>query len=294
MKNIHSYWGSWRDRLCDQLTLTPYQSLRSIKWILEHHGIRNDLAMFEKSLDVLFLDSQKRSAVEDMLARLLKGEPLSKLFKNADFYGRTFITGPDTLDPRLDTEVMITYAKHYFDATQSLHFLDLGTGTGCIAITLLLEFPKAQVTAVDLCEKALETAYQNARLHQVDHRMTLMQSHWFSSIKQSFEQESPRYFDGIFSNPPYIEDDYPLDVSVKDYDPHLALFGGKDGLDAYRILMPDLQNYMHEQSVAILEMGFDQKDRLIHLGQSVGLVLQACLDDDGGHTRALVWGKNPK
>jgi release factor glutamine methyltransferase len=188
------------------------------------------------------------TAIEERIA----GKPVAKIIGQKEFYGRNFKTTTDTLDPRPDSEILIeAVLAHKFKEPK---ILDLGTGTGCLVLTLLAELPKARAIAVDQSLAALDVAKKNAYLIGVEDRVIFAQSDWFGDVIGTF--------DIIISNPPYIpESDIPnLAKDVRLYDPMAALVGGADGLDPYRIIIPQLANFLKPEGMAVFELGQGQSD----------------------------------
>lgn len=194
------------------------------------------------------------SRVAAFVARRVRHEPLSRIAGEREFYGRTFEVTPATLDPRPDTETLIDAALELLGPearAQPLRILDLGTGTGCIALTLLAELPAANAVATDVSQDALDVAARNAV------RLGLANRCAFVATDLSAGAEGP--FDLVVANPPYIpsEDIRGLAPSVRDYDPHLALDGGPDGLGIYRRIIAALPRLLPE-GLLLLETGHDQ------------------------------------
>lgn len=192
----------------------------------------------------------------------LSGKPLSKILGVQEFYGREFIVSEDALDPRADTETMIDLALKRLPRDRPLRILDLGTGSGCILLTLLCEYPQSTGVAVDYSTKALDIARQNAHRLNIQERCTFIHSSWFDDV-------TPEYFDLIVSNPPYIRRDVipALSREVQNHDPILALDGGHDGLDAYKIIFSSLKNFLKPDGLALFEIGFDQREDIMRLGR---------------------------
>lgn len=194
------------------------------------------------------------SQVEKALAwceRRAAREPLSKIIGLKEFWGLEFMVSPHTLDPRPDSETLIEAVLGYYpDKKRPLKILDLGTGSGCLILSLLWEYPHACGVAIDQSLHALDIALKNAtRLNMMD-RLTCQQGNWTDNLTESF--------DVIISNPPYIALGTPLEPEVENFDPHEALFAGCDGLDAYREIARDVARLMTADSHLFLEIGFDQ------------------------------------
>jgi release factor glutamine methyltransferase len=205
-------------------------------------------------------------ALSAAAARRLAGEPVSRILGNAEFYGREFRLSPATLDPRPDTETLIDVVLKIVDREggrqRPLRILDLGTGTGCLLLTLLAELPQATGIGCDISPEAIATATQNARqLGVVDRcelRVADMRSPGFGGITGPF--------DLIISNPPYIASAVitGLDRNVRDFDPMAALDGGVDGLLFYRAIANGFAALVPDGWL-VLEIGYDQAVTVVQL-----------------------------
>lgn len=249
-------------------------------WSFEARILIEDLAGAGDRLDI---DSASR--LQAALTRRLAGEPLWRVLGAREFWGLSFRLSPGTLEPRPDSETLIEAAlQHLGERRQeALAFLDLGTGTGCLLIAALSEFPLASGTGVDLSEDALATAVRNAVSNGVANRAEFRLARWDAGLSGKF--------DLILSNPPYISsrEIALLEPAVRDHDPHLALDGGADGLDAYRALAGLLPARLAPEGRAILEIGAGQEDDVCALMQAAGLRHLQSHRDLGGHVRALVF-----
>ncbi|SIQ64114.1 [protein release factor]-glutamine N5-methyltransferase [Rhizobium sp. RU35A] len=238
------------------------------------------------------VDAADRVRIEAALARRIAREPVHRILGARDFYGVRLTLSPETLEPRPDTEIlveaMLLPARQLIARKGSARLLDLGTGTGAIALALLKEIPELQAVGVDLSSGALETARRNADLNDVAERFSTVESRWFDRLVGRF--------DIIVSNPPYITRDViaELDPDVRRYDPMLALDGGPDGLDAYRAIAGGIDNFLEEDGWIGLEIGFDQKQTVTALFSDAGYTLTDAFRDYGGQDRVLVFTrKNP-
>jgi release factor glutamine methyltransferase len=192
------------------------------------------------------------NGINDLVQQRLDGMPVAKIIGEKEFYGRMFKTTTDTLDPRPDSETLIEVILKHYNHDQDIRILDLGTGTGCLALTLLAELPKARAIAVDQSQEALKVAKDNAWKIGVEDRIVFAQSNWFSEVIGSF--------DLIISNPPYIPESNIPDLSkeVRLYDPMAALVGGKDGLDPYRLIIPQSKTFLKPDGMLVFELGQGQ------------------------------------
>lgn len=237
-------------------------------------GIPADRVTLEAQMDV---SAEQASVFKGFCARRIEREPVSKIVGKRQFWGRDFKVTPDVLDPRPETETLIAAAlEHRFE-----RLLDLGTGTGCIPITLLAEQPMAQGLAVDVSQAALEVAQENASFHEVEQRLALGISDWFSGVEGRF--------DLIVSNPPYITDDEMEELSreVREHDPHIALTPGGDGLEPYRVIARDVDAYLEPGGRLLVEIGWKQGAAVKGIFESAGLRDCNILSDLDGRDRVV-------
>jgi release factor glutamine methyltransferase len=216
---------------------------------------------------VLPLEGAARFAAS--IDRRLRGEPVSRILGAREFYGRPFRIDADTLDPRPDTETLIEAALEVIDREgwreRPLRLLDLGTGSGCILITLLAELPNAIGVGVDVSLPALALARDNARALGLGRRASFVASDWLDAVSGNF--------DLVVANPPYIAtaDIDGLAREVAAHDPLPALDGGPDGLDAYRRILPRLRQLLQEGAIVLFETGADQTEAVQGLLGDAGL-----------------------
>lgn len=230
----------------------------------------------------VILTVEEKTFLENVLSRLKQQEPLSKILGVSSFYGRNFIINEHVLDPRPDSECLIDAVLTYHKDHNFESMLDLGIGSGCLSITLLLEIPKLTAVGIDFSTKTLHVAEQNMQKFNVKNRLKLLESDWFYNL-------SSHLFDCIISNPPYIESDYPLDGNVLNYDPHAALFSGSDGLKDYRLIFKDLSKFLKKGGFFFGEIGFNQKKEIQNLiSNNSSLLYIDCLKDLAGRDRVVV------
>ena len=224
--------------------------------------------------------------INAVLERRLAGEPLDNIIGEREFFGRMFRVTPDVLSPRDDTEVLVRRALELMGAMEAPRLLDLGTGSGAIAVTLLAECPDASAMGVDISSYALLVAEENAGRHGVAERLDLVEGSWFDDVEGRF--------DLIVSNPPYITDAAmrELATEVRDYDPALALAGGPDGLDAYRVIVGEGMAHLQPGAPMLLEIGYDLGEAVAGLLETAGFERVAVSPDLSGHDR-LVEGFAP-
>ena len=214
------------------------------------------------------LNGEERSRLDRAVARRAKGEPLSRIVGERWFYGRPFRVSPDVLDPRPDSETLIDVVLEHIKRDRSrgapLRVVDLGTGSGCLALTLLGELPTARAVGVDISAAALKIADSNAeRLGLIARFQTMHRDGFAASTTKQFAAAP---FDVLVSNPPYIacDDVKRLDCAVRDYDPALALDGGITGFDFYRALAPLLTMWV-PNGLAVLECGAGMADDVVNI-----------------------------
>jgi release factor glutamine methyltransferase len=190
-----------------------------------------------------------------LIARRLTREPVSQIVGHREFWGLDFEVTRDVLTPRPETELVVQAAIDLCPRDGQPIIVDIGTGSGCIAIALATELPGARFIASDASLAALAVARRNAARHGVSERIAFLHS---SLIAPENDVEM------IVSNPPYVPttERHTLPPEVHDYEPHLALFGGDDGLDFYRRLFNDAPGDLNEGGWMIFEVGYDQAERV--------------------------------
>lgn len=221
------------------------------------------------------LSCEEEALFHSYLERAQKGEPIPYIIGVQEFWGRPFHVTPATLIPRPDTETLIEHALNFLKSKPSSRVLDLGTGSGCIAITLALECPHATVWACDKSTDALTVAKQNAI--SLGASVSFTQSDWFSA----FENET---FDLIVSNPPYIEE---ADEHLKalTYEPISALTSGTDGLNDIRKLASCAQKHLRPEGLIIVEHGYNQGDSAAGIFRQAGFSNVRTVFDLGSNPR---------
>ena len=225
--------------------------------------------------DPIDLKAQERLA--GYLERRLRHEPVSKIMGWRQFWGRDFHISKAVLDPRPETETVIVEALKHPAAT----VLDLGTGSGILAVTLMAEWPKAQALATDISPAALAVAGKNAARYDIGDRLSFAQSNWFDGVQGEF--------DLIVANPPYIamEEMAGLDRDVRDFDPHIALTPGGDGLDPYRVIAAAVGRHLSPDGRLIVEIGHQQAADVLQIFQDAGLSSLCCHPDLAGRDRVI-------
>ena len=215
--------------------------------------------------------------IKSLIHRRANYEPVSKIIGKKLFWNSSFYVDRYVLDPRPETEILVQSVLSNVGNRKSI--LDLGTGTGCVAISLNLMLPGVTVSASDVSEKALKIGRWNAKKN--DAKVEFILSSWFANISKKF--------DIIVSNPPYVSitDFDKLPVDVKTYDPKLSLVGGEDGLDCYREIVKSISSNMSNQGLAFFEIGFGQKEAIIEIFSKSGLPLVNVWKDLNGLERVI-------
>lgn len=212
-------------------------------------------------------------------------QPLSQIFEKKEFWSLNFKVTSDTLTPRADSETLIEATlKKIKDKDRSFTILDLGTGTGCLLLSLLSEYRKATGLGIDISKKALSVAEGNAKRLNLDDRSVFQIGDWARTL------EGRKKFDVIISNPPYIglSEKETLPPEVKDHEPSVALFSGNDGLDDYRKLAEQIGPLLNEKGFCILEIGYNQAQAVKEIFISAGFNSIFLYQDLGGRDRCLV------
>ena len=246
-------------------------SLRDATQALRTAGVpeaRRDagaLLSFVIGKDRTFLISHAEDRIDEVhlehfreaVARRAQGEPLQYITGVQDFYGREFRVTPDVLIPRPETELLVEAALEVVAGVSMPLICDVGIGSGCIAVTLLCERTDARAVGVDVSEATLEIASQNARRHGVNERIELR-------ISDCFDGLDPTAFDLVVSNPPYVSAGAlaGLQREVRDHEPMVALSPGVDGLRVIRRLLGDSPAFLKPNGHLIMEIGFDQGERV--------------------------------
>jgi release factor glutamine methyltransferase len=222
------------------------------------------------------------------------GKPVSRIINKRNFWKRDFKLNEEVLDPRQDTEVLITAVlKYYSNIFDKLDILDLGSGSGCIGLSLLEELKYSNVSFLDVSKKSLEIVKINATEYNLEHRSAYFQLNWNSKNWDSdllkFRNKSK--FDIIVTNPPYIPTDEikSLQREVKDFDPFVALDGGLDGLMAYKTIFPKFNRILKNGSKIFVEIGMGQEDMVIKIGYENNLLLLGYEKDLSGIVRVIVF-----
>ena len=229
------------------------------------------------------VDEQQIGRIRAMLGRMVKREPLSRILGKREFWGLEFALSAETLDPRPETETVVeAVLRRNPERRAPLRFLDLGTGTGCLLLTLLAEFPAASGVGIDIAERAVRTAACNAVALGVADRALFLVGDWAAAVSAKF--------DVVVANPPYIASGdlrlAPREVAC--YDPWRALDGGEDGLSAYRAIATHLPRLLASNGIFVTEVGIDQAEAVVAVMRTNGLDLDGIEKDLAGIPRCVI------
>jgi len=221
--------------------------------VLMRHALAVD-AVYLVAHDRDVLTPAQCSAFDALVVRRRAGEPVAYITGMREFFGLEFQVAPAVLIPRPETELLVEWALEHIAPAAQPRVLDLGTGSGCIALSLAHERPRAQLCAVDCSEAALDVARSNAQRHRIGN-VTFLHSDWFAAL-------GTQRFDCIVSNPPYIAaGDAHLAQGDLRFEPAGALSSGKDGLDAIRLIVTAAPQYLQAGGWLVFEHGYDQAAR---------------------------------
>ncbi len=233
--------------------------------------------------------AQAWTRFENLVRRHASGEPLQHLTGEQEFYGRLFRVTQEVLIPRPETELLVEKAVNLMThhAHSRIRFVDVGTGSGCIAVSIACEIPKAFGWAIDSSADALRVAVGNANRNGVADRIQYAQA----DLLECFPPKP--WFDFVLSNPPYVagEEYANLPADVRDHEPRNALFGGKSGLEIYRRLIPEIGTRLKAGGYMLLELGMGQAEPVGELVERAGLSVESVLNDLQKIPRCLVGQK---
>ena len=289
--------GWWRCRIDEAVTETLKSILSEAAAALSKAGLEDPrrrarrlvAASLEVSPTELLSDPERgldRPEIERLrrsLDRMIAGEPLSRILGWREFWGLRFALSADTLDPRPESETLVEVVlDRIIDRSTPHSFLDLGTGTGCLLLALLAEFPAASGIGVDIAAGAVATARENAVALNLDDRARFFVGDWGTALSARFT--------AIVANPPYIASDSiaGLPPEVGCFDPRRALDGGRDGLAAYLRIAEDLPALLAPGGMFAAEVGFGQADAAAAILKAVGFSIDSIERDLAGIERCIV------
>ena len=253
MSSHKSYFNNALKQLESAGFSTPFADCRRLlKYSTGHDSIFNS--------DASLVDKHIRKIFKFSIRRRLSEEPISHIVGFRDFWKSKFLVNQSVLDPRPETELIVE--KVVTGALSEASILELGTGTGCIAISIALERPDLKICASEISFEALNVAKQNAK--NLGAKVHFFYSDWFNEVRQSF--------DLIISNPPYlsVKDLATLPLGIRRFEPRIALDAGKYGLDCIQIIASQLSDYLNPRGIGLFEIGANQKEMVKKLFNSYG------------------------
>jgi release factor glutamine methyltransferase len=229
------------------------------------------------------------AAYDAMIERRLRREPVSRILGRKGFWKIMLNVTPDVLSPRPDTETILDVVLPAFEPGRAFEMIDLGTGSGAILLAVLAERPAARGVGTDISFEALAVAKENASSLELDNRAAFLRTEWAAGF-------GDHSFDLVVSNPPYIPsaDIDGLDPEVRDHDPRLALDGGPDGLEPYRLLAPEIMRILRPGGVFAVEIGWDQGEAVKALFEAAGFGDVKVVKDLGDRNRVVTNGPDPR
>lgn len=281
---MNSFWKEILESLCQADIENPRLEVR----LMAAHWLGVDSN--EIRLEEVELDAPGQQQILDWVALRKAQHPLCKILKEKGFYKYDFIVSEAVLSPRPDTETLVEEAIRTAQANCATKILDLGTGSGCIILSILGDISSASGIGVDASASALEVASKNAYRLKLDSQVNFIQASWFDEdFVARFESE----FDIIVSNPPYIptQDILGLAPEVKNFDPMSALDGGKDGLYHYRQIAKVSYPLLKMGGEILLEGGIGQEKDIQSVFENAGFYLKKIVADLGGINRCIILKK---
>lgn len=234
------------------------------------------------------LTAEQSAMLENFLTRRARREPVSHIIGRKGFWKILLQVNKNVLTPRPETEVIVDEVLKAFPESMPFSMLDLGVGSGTILLAVLAERPAAKGLGIDASEEALAVARDNAANLDLNNRAALLRGDWTAGLGDAS-------FDLVVSNPPYIPTSVieTLEPEVRDHEPRLALDGGADGLDAYRLLAPEILRVLKPGGMFAVEIGYDQSKAVEALFSAAGAQQVRTIKDLSTHDRVVTGVKNP-
>tara|TARA_Y100000590_G_scaffold468771_1_gene653029 strand:- start:4670 stop:5503 length:834 start_codon:yes stop_codon:yes gene_type:complete len=256
-----------------------YNPELELRVLLNNCSQKSKKEIFLSNFNICDIDIEK---FKSAFNRRINHEPISKIFNKKEFWGLNFYVDQNVLDPRPESEFLIQAIKEFFPNNKSkLKICDLGTGSGCLAITLAKIYSQSNITAVDISHDAIKIAKINAKKHNLEKTINFINSDWIL-INNSF--------DLLVSNPPYLtQKEYEnVEINIKKYEPKLALFGGLDGLNSYRQIAKKSIAILNKKSLIFLEIGSEQAEKIKKIFAEKNIKIIKIIKDYKGFDRVLV------
>ena len=244
--------------------------------VLVSYGLKlNGVDVISRNHNIV--SENNRIILDNLIERRRNFEPVAKIICKKDFWTNSFLVNSNVLDPRPESEMLVEKVLRNSDNAKRI--LDLGTGSGCIAISIALNLDGIEVIGSDISESALRVARYNKRRHNA--RVNFVKSNWFDNLNGEF--------DIIVSNPPYLstKEFDELNLDVKNFDPKIALMAGEKGLDCYTLIASSLSNYLKTGGRAFFEIGMGQLEDVSNIFNNNGFIRHNVWSDLNGHNRVL-------
>jgi len=226
------------------------------------------------------VEQDKLDLLRALVKRGAESEPIAYLVGQTEFYSLTMSVSPACLIPRPETELLVKRAIEFLRARPGdQHMLDLCTGCGCIAVAIAKGCASAKIVATDISDAALAIAARNVETHKLTDRISLLCGDLFEPVIKQLDGAA---FDLIVSNPPYVTSDemQKLDKNVKDFEPHLALHGGPEGLDIYKRILNQVDNFLKPDGALMMEIGYAQGPAIRQMLESTNIFTSVAIEKD--------------
>ncbi len=246
----------------------------------------------------ILISKKEKKIFYNYLVKRIQGKPVSRIIGSRNFWKNNFLINKYTLDPRPDTEIIVdVVTKTYGKSSNSIQILDLGSGSGCIGLSIIDEIKNATLLSLDVCKQALKQLDKNAKRLKLSKQsycsnVNWFENRWIENVKLITQNENlflKNKFDIIVCNPPYIKssDIEKLQTEVKNYDPLLSLDGGLDGCDSYRAIFKNLREILADEGTCFFEIGYNLFENIKFLLEKSNFELIKVHKDFNGHSRVL-------
>lgn len=247
--------------LYQSTSLSDYDISSEIDFVIE---MLTGLSSTDILLGKQIAPSFDEKILEVLTERVKTNRPIQQILGKAYFAGQIYSVNENTLIPRPETEFLVDVCQKKFPKDKRISILDIGTGSGCIAIELAKYYTNSKITAVDVCQATIDKACENAQYHGVLDKINFVKSDVFSNLKGTFDM--------IVSNPPYIPFSMEIQKDVYDYEPHSALFADDNGLYFYKKIITEGKSFLNKNSFMAFEVGFNQGNDVMGLFEQNGYV----------------------
>ena len=255
--------------------------------VIELRALLNKTSILKKEiiLNNFNINHINLNLFQSAFERRIKMEPLAKIFKEKEFWKYNFVVNENVLDPRPESELLIEAVEKYFqNKKQKIKIIDIGTGSGCLAVSLAMEYKNSMITATDISKPALDVAKKNSKKFNACEQIMFKCCDWY---------ETKENFDVVVTNPPYLTNNEYNNLSkeIKLYEPKIALIGGKDGLSCFREIAYKIRKITHLNSLCFVEIGYNQKDKCIKIFEEFDMYCTDIILDYQNYERILVFNK---